>query len=159
MYILGNSFSEDLSSTKFQSLGLVFPFPVARGSFVMALGYQKIKDYEGYLKIDGYREESTGFDLPIENVLNDDDDDYYILPFDKQIEQEMNPDTEGSLSQWSFGLAMDLSPNFSAGLSINIYDGRRTDNLEYFQAATSDANDTIMTDFDYSPELLFYSYD
>ena len=152
---LGNSFSDDLNSTKFQSLGLVFPFPVVRGSFVMALGYQKIKDYENYLKINGFQAESNGLDLPIINDLGD----FGNWPFDRQLEQEMNTDTEGSLSQWSFGMAMDFSPNFSAGLSLNIYDGKRTDNYEYFQAAVNDANDAIMEGFEYSPELLFYSYD
>ena len=118
---LGSKFSEELSSTKFQSLGLVFPFPVARGSFVMALGYQKIKDYEGYLKINGYQAESNELDLPVINDLND----FGVYLFDEQLQQGLSTDTEGSLSQWSFGLAMDFSPNFSAGFSMNIFDGSR----------------------------------
>lgn len=152
---LGSKFSEELSSTKFQSLGLVFPFPVARGSFVMALGYQKIKDYEGYLKINGYQAESNELDLPVINDLND----FGVYLFDEQLQQGLSTDTEGSLSQWSFGLAMDFSPNFSAGFSMNIFDGSRNDNFDYYQDDVNSVNAYLLDEFEGSPELYFNSYD
>lgn len=158
---LGNSFSEDLSSTKFQSLGLVFPFPVVRGSFVMALGYQKIKDYENYLKIDGYQEDSNGLDLPIICDLNEDGifEDYGNYLFDEQMQQNFLMETEGNLSQWSFGLAMDFSPNFSAGFSINLYDGYRNDNFKYSQDTLNDWNSWNMNTSGAPAELIFKYYE
>jgi long-subunit fatty acid transport protein len=152
---LGNSFSENLSSTKFQSLGLVFPFPVVRGSFVMALGYQKVKDYENYLKINGNRQDNNRLDFLIENDFGE--SNYY--GFDEQLHQRSNMDTEGSLSQWSLGMAMDFSPNFSAGFSLNIYDGSRKDNFEYSQDTLNDWNSWYMDGTASPAELRFVYYD
>ena len=147
---LGSSFSDNVSSTKFQSLGVVFPFPVTRGSFVMALGYQKIKDYENYLKLNGNRQENNGLDFLI-------DDNYY--GFDEQLHQKSTTDSEGNLSQWSFGLAMDFSANFSAGLSLNIYSGNRNDNFEYSQDTLSSVNTWFMDYPNSYPQLSFVYYD
>lgn len=151
----GNTFSEELSSTKFQSLGLVFPFPVARGSFVMAMGYQKIKDYENYLKIDGYMHDNNELDFPIENDYGE----TWYYGFNEQLEQRSTMDSEGSLSQWSFGLAMDFSPNFSAGLSMSIYDGSRNDNFEYSQDTVNSWNSWYMDETASPAELRFVYYD
>jgi long-subunit fatty acid transport protein len=152
---LNNSFSEDLSSTKFQNLGLVFPFPVVRGSFVMALGYQKIKDFENYLKIDGNTQDNNGLDFLIENDYGES----YYYGFDEQLYQRSTMDTEGNLSQWSFGMAMDFSPNFSAGLSLNLYDGSRNDNFQYSQDTLSDINSWYMDETASPAELRFVYYD
>lgn len=152
---LDYKFPEEMSSTKFQSLGLVFPFPVARGSFVMALGYHKIKDYENYLKIDGYQENSNGLDLPIINDLGD----FGVYPFDEQLQQNLTSDSEGSLSQWSFGLAMDFSRNFSAGFSMNIFDGHRNDNYDYSQDSVNSWNSYYLDNTTSPPELYYVYYD
>lgn len=158
---LGKSFSEDISSTKLQHLGLVFPFPVVRGSFVIALGYHKIKDYEKYMKVDGYRDQSNNLDLPVIFDLDGDgqDEDFGNFLFDEQLQQGLLTDTEGSLSQWSFGLAMDLSPNFFAGLSINIYSGDRNDNFEYSQDSVNSRNSWYLDETADPAELRFVYYD
>lgn len=151
---LGNSFSDDLSSTKLQSLGLVFPFPVVRGSFVLALGYQKVKDFGSYIKIDGTTgNENTGLDFLLENDYGES----YYYGFDSLLSQRASMDMDGSLSQWSFGMAMDFSPNFSAGFSLNLYDGSRNDNFEYSQDALNDINSWNM-DTTSSPAVLRYVY-
>lgn len=96
--------------TKLQSIGLVYPFPVARGNCVIAFGYQRIKSLDNFLSYSGYT--SIEKDWVFEHD-----------PSDDELYQTQINSTDGSLSQWSFGGAIDLSPNFSAGLSINIYDG------------------------------------
>ncbi|MBN1406830.1 MAG: outer membrane protein transport protein [Calditrichaceae bacterium] len=151
---LGSSFSEDLSSTKFQSLGLVFPFPVVRGSFVMALGYQKIKDYENYLKIDGYNQDNNSLDFLIENDYGQS----YYYGFDEQLYQRSNLVSDGNLSQWSFGMAMDFSPNFSGGFSLNLYDGNRNDNFQYSQDTLNSWNSWYMDETASPTELRFVYY-
>ena len=136
-------------------MGLVFPFPVARGSFVMALGYQKVKDYESYLKINGNSQLNNRLDFLIENDFGE--SNYY--GFDEQLHQRSTMDTEGSLSQWSFGMAMDFSPNFSAGFSLNIYDGSRNDNFDYSQDTLNSWNSWYMDETASPAELRFVYYD
>jgi len=126
---LGSNTSESQTNTKFQSIGLVIPFPVVRGSFVMALGYQRIKDFDNYVKYRGYNAGSNNLAFDIENDL-----DYFgLLPFDEQLQLGQTIASEGHFSQWSMALAMDMSPNFSAGLTISLYDGRSDYSLDYSQ--------------------------
>lgn len=126
---LGTKTAEDQSSTKFQSLGLVFPFPVVRGSLVFALGYQRIKDFENFVKYEGFLSNSNNLAFDIENELGS----FGVLAFDQQLQIGQRLMTEGQLSQWSLALAMDMSPNFSAGLAVNIYDGGSDYTLDYSQ--------------------------
>jgi long-subunit fatty acid transport protein len=151
---LGNSFSEDVSSTKLQHLGLVFPFPVVRGSFVIALGYQKVKDFDKYLKFNGYREANNGLAFEFENDYGQSN----LYGFDEHLQQDATSDAEGSLSQWSFGMAMDFSPNFSAGLSLNIYSGSRNDNFKYRQDDVNGWNSWYM-DSTETVELQYVYYE
>jgi len=126
---LGSVTNEDQSSTKFQSLGLVFPFPVVRGSFVLALGYQRIKDYESFVQYSGFNTPSNNLAFEVVNDLG-----YFdVLDFDEQLQLGQSIASEGHLSQWSLALATDLSPNFSAGLTVSIYDGGSDYTLDYSQ--------------------------
>ena len=131
---LANKETENQSATKFQSIGLVFPFPVVRGSFVMALGYQRIKDYEGYVKYNGLNSGSNDLAFDIQNEFGD----LGVLAFDQDLNLGQSISNQGQLSQWSFAMAMDLSPNFSAGFTASLYDGGSDYSLEYLQ--TEDTN-------------------
>ena len=118
---LNESTSDKRAFTKLHNMGLVFPFPVSRGSLVMAFGYQKIKGLDSYLNFSGYLPGTSsnylGFDI------NNDLGEYGILDFDRDVQQNLSNTFEGSLSEWSFGMAIDVSARFSAGFTLNLVSG------------------------------------
>jgi len=122
---LNNAMDDSRTYTKFQNIGLAYPFPVARGSFVIALGYQKINHLDGFADFGAFSPMSNGL------VLDYGGGETYA--FDRNVEQKYNTFRDGSMDQWSFGAAVDLSPNFSAGLALNFYGGSSTYLLEYEQ--------------------------
>jgi len=127
--------------TRFRHVGLVYPFPTSRGSLVIALGYQKHKDLDSYLNFSGFNTNSNGLQIL------EADDQYYN--FDSNIQQEQNVVNEGYLSSWSFGGAIDLSENFSAGLSLNILGGKSDFKSEYLQTDIDNLYNQYPTDYHY----------
>ncbi len=122
---LGNITSGNRNYTKFQSIGFVFPFPVSRGAFSIAAGYQRVQDLDQYIEFTGYNTNSSG---PIFDFGQDE-----LIPFDKNIQQTQKVASEGYMSQWSIAAAMDLSPNLSGGITINFIGGKETYTSDYFQ--------------------------
>ena len=119
---LNNNFSDSRTFTKLQSVGVVFPFPVNRGSFVIGFGYQKVNNLDNFSDFGGFSTKSNAF------RIGDD------ITFDKNIMQDYSIFNEGSMDHWSFAAAMDLSENFSAGLTLNFLGGSKTNTLDYFQS-------------------------
>ncbi len=127
---LGATTSYNNSSTGLNSIGFALPFPVARGSFVLAAGYNRITDFTGALMFEGYNQHSS--------ILNSlwDSDEYYDLawqvgledtsqwsPITRNVLQSGDVLESGSLNQWSFGGAMEVAPNLNVGLGLNIQTG------------------------------------
>lgn len=139
---LGSILDDSRSFTKFQSFGMVFPFPVVRGSFVLALGYQKVKDLDNFSRFSAFNRQSNGL-----TFLYGDNQNTIEEPFDEDIQQSHTIYTDGNLSQWSLGGALDLSPNFSAGITLSLYGGSSTYTSDYLQEDIED-NYTAPYDFD-----------
>ena len=124
------------SFTKLKSFGLAVPFPVDRGSFVFAMGYQRINDLDNFITFKGINQTSNGLAFEIDNDLG-----YYgVLPFDRQLQQSLSVQNEGNISQWSFGAGIDFSPNFSAGLTVNFFGGSSKYSYDYSQDDVNSAN-------------------
>lgn len=90
------------------SVGMIFPVPVYRGSLVFAGGYNRLKDFDLELTINGYSSVS-------------------------QYQQHQELRDEGGLGVYSFAGAVDLSPSISFGVAMNVWKG--TD--EFSQETTS----------------------
>jgi len=143
---LGLENNDDRSFTKLQHLGIVYPFPVVRGAFTIALGYQKINSLDFFSEFGGFLTQSNDFTLEYDNGD--------VVPFDQNIQQNYSIFKEGGIDQWSFAAAMDLSANFSAGLTLSFYGGNSTYNFDYTQTDIDD-NYNVSTGLGYD----FYSYD
>jgi len=150
--------SDSRAFTKLDNFGLVYPFAVSRGSLVMAMGYQRIKGLDSYLNFSGNLSGPKGDSLAFD-VINE--YDYGFLGFDRDIAQQQSITSEGSLSQWSFGMAIDVSPRFSGGFSVSILSGGsdyiskyEQDNLKYYEVYPRyDENGALVE------ELSFVHYD
>jgi long-subunit fatty acid transport protein len=102
----GNVAKSELSNTRIGSLGLVYPYPVYRGSLVFAAGFNRIKDFDSTIRIKG-SDEAEG--------LNSDDSFVH----------------EGELIATSLAVAMDVAPSISLGLAINLIRGEDENALEF----------------------------
>ncbi len=108
-----NNFS--LTNTRLSSANIVLPIPTYRGSFVLALGVNQVRNFDKILD--------------------------YINP-NKQ--ESTNRGEAGGLYDWSFGGAIDLSPQVSMGLTLNYWSGK----YEY----------TLLSDGVYNSNDTSYSY-
>ena len=106
--------------TRLRSLGLALPFPTQRGSFVVALGYNRVRDFDQNLLFSGFNTQSNDVSFDLEDQQGNTN----TYPFDKEVQQTEQIMDEGGLKQWSFAAAIALSPNFTAGITANIYKGK-----------------------------------
>jgi long-subunit fatty acid transport protein len=141
---LGNISTSNKDYTKLQSIGFAYPFPVVRGAFTIAFGYQRTQDLDKYMDFSGYNTNSNGlyFDLGQSEPV----------AFDKNILQKQSVVSEGYMRQYSIAAAMDLSPNLSGGISVNFVGGKEDYSSNYYQ-------EDINNNYEEFPSDLFsYNY-
>ncbi|MBD3287490.1 hypothetical protein GF337_01690 [candidate division KSB1 bacterium] len=92
---------DETNATKLNSFGFVLPYPTYRGSLVFAVGYNRVRSFDSGFSING--------------LFAADTDTAYQRSF---IEIE-----DGSLSNWTFSAAIDVTMNLSIGASLNIWRG------------------------------------
>lgn len=108
---LASRASADVSNTRFGSLGFVFPYPVYRGSFVLAAGFNRVKDFDWALH-------STGFvdSLTVHDTFRH----------------------EGEMSVASLAAAVDVSPSVSLGMTLSLISGEDVSTAAYESIDTED---------------------
>lgn len=143
------TFSDKLSDmenslTRFRNFGMVVPFPTSRGSFVLAFGYNFIRDFDDYLFFNGFNENSNGleFELPDDNGIYD----WYA--FDRNVYQTEEIRVEGGLHQWSFGGAIAISPSVDIGATVNFWRGKEEYTQQFFQEDTDNLYNVYPGDFE-----------
>jgi long-subunit fatty acid transport protein len=118
----GNVKDVSTSATKFNSIGFTFPIPTYRGSLVFAFGYQRLKDFEYQNEFSGISAEGTDR-LSFSGVDPDNPNDIYDF-FGRDVEKTGYASDDGSINQWSFAGAVDVSPTASVGLALNFWTGK-----------------------------------
>jgi long-subunit fatty acid transport protein len=141
----GSNSSSSISATKFNSFGLVFPVPTYQGSMVFALGYQKVKDFDYMNEYMGISNKGSS-SLTFYSDPNNPDSTYDFWGRDVQKQGLVTDD--GSLNQWSFAGAIDVSPNISVGLSMNYWTGKSEYSREFDQQDIFNNFQTFPADFD-----------
>jgi len=123
---LPSPISNDLSRTRLNETGVVFPFPTYRGSLVFALGYHQVHgfDYFGTFRSDY----SAGSYFHGDELVS------------------------GRLGLWSLGVAVDLSPAVSVGLSLRLWKGYKDHSWTsyMFENALNDSSHDFTIDDDFS---------
>jgi long-subunit fatty acid transport protein len=134
------------TTTRFNSIGLVFPVPTYRGSLVFALGYQKFKDFDYVNKFSGISSQGPAEGsnrLSFSGVDPNNPDEVYDF-FGEPVQKTGYVTDEGSLEEWT--AAVDVSPNISVGASLIFNSGSsdyydeftQLDNLNNFQIYPAD---------------------
>jgi len=88
------------SNTRFSSANIVLPVPTYRGSLVFALGFNRMKSFD-------HAFHSTS-----------------IYTTNNTIALDALALETGGINMWSFGGAIDLSPNISVGGAVNYWKGQ-----------------------------------
>ncbi|OGC85561.1 MAG: hypothetical protein A2W07_08730 [candidate division Zixibacteria bacterium RBG_16_43_9] len=96
------------SNTRFSSANIVLPVPTYRGGLVFALGFNRMKSFD-------HAFHST-----------------FIDPTTGAIGLDALALETGGINMWSFGGAIDLSPNISVGGAVNYWKGQDDYLQEYY---------------------------
>ncbi len=104
-----NGFEDDLTKTRFSTVNLTVPVPTYRGSLVVGFGVNRFITFDRAYQLDVLDRTTGG--------LN--------------VETTENELESGGIYLYSAGAGIDISPNISLGLSLNIYSGKRHLNYNY----------------------------
>ncbi len=140
--LLGTTANGSESGMALTNLNLAIPFPVARGSFVVAAGYNRLLDYTGTMQMavfnpqssiqsslyDGEENYDFAWNLGLEDTLvlsyiDEGKPGWFAIPVANRVQQTIDQFEEGGLNQWSFGGSMEVAPNAMVGISLNILSG------------------------------------
>ncbi len=134
----GQVTDESQNYTRLRSLGFAFPLPARRGSMVVALGYNRVKDFDQNLVFSGFNRNSNGLGFEFDGAE---------VLFDRDVYQSETVSDEGSLDQWSLGFGIALSPNFTAGVTLNIWSGQDDYQFTFFQEDRDNIYNQMPGDF------------
>ncbi len=119
--------SSDLSKTRLNELGIVLPVPTYRGSLVFALGYHQVHGFDTF---GSFEDLTPGYTI---------------------IGEELE---EGRLGNWSLGMGIDISPNASIGVALNLWHGYN----DYSWQPRLDETELIWETLDFSSDLSYMGF-
>ncbi|MCP4568055.1 MAG: hypothetical protein GY841_10795 [FCB group bacterium] len=99
----------DQTKTHLGSLNLTIPVPTYRGSLVVAFGFHRIMSFDRPALLD---------------ILDRNDADQIVSTYERETESE-------GINLYTAGAGVELSPNVSAGLALNVYSGKRRITYDY----------------------------
>jgi hypothetical protein len=173
---LENSTFYDNTSTNLDNVGFIFPFPTTQGSFVMALGYSKVNNYNAGLQYAGFNTQSSiindwapaeerfsyfptssyAYQLWLANVestMSGNDWEYfYNSPIRKNLSQKGTLLENGGMNLWSVSASFEAAPELFLGATLNIIRGTYNYSNEYTEQDTKNYYSLSATpgyDFDY----------
>jgi hypothetical protein len=130
--------------THWRSLGLTYPFPTTRGSLVIAVGVNRIVDFDDNLLFTGTSSLSNGLGF---NIGTDGGgSDYYL--FDRDVRRTEQVTSEGGLYQWSLGGAVALSPRAIIGATVARLTGTENYRFRFDQVDENQNYNHYPGDFD-----------
>jgi len=140
----GNTIPDMRSFTKLHSLGLAYKFPTTKGSFVLAFGYNRFKNYDDYLYFSGFSADSIdlGFDL------DDDEGNMNYYPYSQDVLRTQEISQDGNLGAWSIGGGIQVSPRLAIGLTVDFYTGKSQYLMDFYQDDVDNNYNQYPADYD-----------
>ena len=136
----GNNTNYSNSSTSFNNLGFVYPFPTVRGSLVIALGYNRTNNFTSALSFEGFNPVSSiipalynsSYDLDMAYQLYLEDSTGYTA-LTKDVTQKGKVLEDGGLSQWALSGSVEAAKGLALGLTLNLVSGSYTYTRNYME--------------------------
>ncbi len=156
---LGRSTTADNAVTRIENAGIVYPIPTSRGSLTLAFGYGRMSDYTSVASFRGYNgstslvralapvtdlwamspdeeQDLLASNIPFQIWLADTLNGFLFPVVTDSVEQSGTVYEGGGTSHYSFGGAIEVAPNISVGMSVNIVSGRYSYDREFIETDT-----------------------
>jgi long-subunit fatty acid transport protein len=140
----GTTIPDARNFTKLHSLGLAYKFPTTQGSFVLALGYNRFKNYDEYLYFSGFSADSIDLGFDLEN----DNGEVNFYPYDRSVQRTEEINQEGNLSAWSIGGGLQVSPRLALGVTFDFFSGKNQYMMDFYQDDIDNNYNSYPADFD-----------
>lgn len=136
------------NNAKINQFGFVFPFPTYQGSFALALGYNRIKDFSRALKFDAfnpnnnsliqdltYYNDDVAYELALSYPEYDNNSNYLgdVTLINGRLNQRGTILHEGGINNWSISGAIEIQKDIFVGATFNFYSGDYKRNREYWE--------------------------
>jgi len=138
------------TSINFNQFGLVYPFPTIQGSLVVAMGYNRVKDFNRIMEFDGFNPGNNSMiqtltgdyneEIPITNDLGlayeirDPNTNDYIRDttlINGFLNQSGQIKKQGYIDKWSFASSFEVAKGFFVGGTFNILSGSYKSESDY----------------------------
>lgn len=161
---LGSNQSYTNNATSLNTLGFVFPVPVAKGSFVLGLGYTRQGNFTSGLSFDGFNTASSVIQsYAPDGALYPPDETFmerlylayadtatgrFNSPINGSLTQRGTVIEEGGLNNWSVAGAVEVARQVYAGLTLTYLSGSYRYDREYHEIDTRQVYQQLPFDFD-----------
>jgi hypothetical protein len=151
----GNTSNANQTSVNFNQFGLVYPIPTVRGSWVVAMGYNRVKDFNRIMEFDGFNTANNSMiqtltgeyneEIPITNDLKlayeirDPNTNDYIRDttlINGFLNQSGQIKKQGYIDKWSFASSFEVAKGFFIGGTFNILSGSYKSENDYWEDDT-----------------------
>jgi long-subunit fatty acid transport protein len=131
---------------KVNDFGIVLPFPTTQGSFVLAFGYNQVKDFNKVLGFSGYNggnnsyiqdltsyNDDIAFKLALSYPIYDSNNKYLndVTLISGKLNQSGKILQGGSLNSWTFSGSLEIQQDLFVGATLNIYSGAFNKTRDY----------------------------
>jgi hypothetical protein len=153
------------NATNLNTLGIVHPLPVRRGSAVLAFGFHRQSSFASGVSFSGFNANSSilqtfapdgsfypsdlanniAYQLYLANL--DSVTGRFVSPIKDRLTQSGKVVEGGGLNNWSIGGAFDVAKNFSAGLTLTYLSGSYRYDRNYTEADNRNVYTAFPFDF------------
>ena len=115
---LGEKIKGQTSFSRLNSVGIVMPVPTYRGSLVFGIGYNKVRDFDNIVKVEGVNDSYAAYkDIVIPTYEG------ASTTVNGNLYQNETVLDEGSLNHFSIAGAMEVQKDFYLGATLNFVGG------------------------------------
>ena len=128
---------------QFNGFGIAYPIPTMRGSMVVAVGYNRILNYDALMSFSGFSIEDNTLDFPI-NI----DGVEKTYQFSEKVQRSEQVISNGGMEQLTFSFGIALSPTVSGGISVSRLTGKEEYEFKFSQEDLQNTYSQFPADFD-----------
>lgn len=127
---------------QFNGFGIAYPIPTVKGSMVVAVGYNRILNYDALMSFSGFSLQDNTLDFPI-NI----DGVEKNYQFSEKVQRSEQVISNGGMEQLTFSFGIALSPTVSGGISVSRLTGKEEYEFEFFQEDLQNTYSQFPADF------------
>ena len=127
---------------QFNGFGIAYPIPTVKGSMVVAVGYNRILNYDALMSFSGFSIEDNTLDFPI-NI----DGVEKTYQFSEKVQRSEQVISNGGMEQLTFSFGIALSPTVSGGISVSRLTGKEEYEFEFSQEDLQNTYSQFPADF------------